>query len=440
MTGLDETHDPARKSWIGAANDPTTDFPIQNLPLGVFRRPADPRRRIGMAIGDQVLDLAGTAEAGLLPADIAEVCREPALNRLMALGGGAASSLRHMVSAMLRADESGLNQRKGRIAPHLAPMNAIALELPAAIANFSDFFASIFHATNTGSMFRPDNPLLPNYKYVPIAYHGRASSVVTSRTPVRRPNGQTRGPQVESPRFGPSRNLDYEVEIGFFVGPGNELGAPISIANAGKHIFGFCLLNDWSARDIQAWEYQPLGPFLAKSFATTISPWVVTAEALIPFRVPAFERPAGDPAPLDYLWSPEDAAAGGIDLTIEVLILSAMMREQGIAPHRLSRSNSRDVYWTVAQMLAHHTSNGCNLLPGDLIGSGTISGCDNDSFGSLLELTWRGTKPIQLPSGETRRFLEDGDALIMRGRCAREGFAPIGFGDCVGTVVPALEA
>jgi fumarylacetoacetase len=308
------------------------------------------------------------------------------------------------------------------------------MRLPAAVGDYTDFYASVFHATNVGQMLRPDNPLLPNYKWVPIGYHGRASSLVVSGTEVARPQGQTEPGEDGVPRFGPSRALDYELEVAAFLGPGNALGQPVPIAEADGQIFGLVLLNDWSARDVQKWEYQPLGPFLAKSFATSISPWVVTAEALAPFRAPAFARPAGDPQPLPYLSHPEDRERGGIDLRLEVLLATKAMREKSQPPVRVSHGNLRDVYWTFAQMVAHHSSNGCNLRPGDLIASGTVSGPAKENRGSLIELTWRGKDPLTLPSGEERRFLEDGDEVVLRGRCEREGFASIGFGECRGVV------
>jgi fumarylacetoacetase len=283
-------------------------------------------------------------------------------------------------------------------------------------------------------MLRPDNPLFPNYKWVPIGYHGRASSLVVSGTPVARPQGQTEPGEDGTPRFGPSRSLDYELEVGAFLGPGNPLGQPVPLAEAEGRLFGLCLLNDWSARDLQKWEYQPLGPFLAKSFATTLSPWVVTLEAIAPYRVPAYARPEGDPQPLPYLAHEDDRAHGGIDLRLEASIRTKAMRERGERAVRLSHSNLRDVYWTFAQMVAHHSSNGCNLRPGDLIASGTVSGPEKENRGSLIELTWRGTEPLSLPGGETRRFLETGDEVILRGHCERDGFARIGFGDCRGVV------
>jgi fumarylacetoacetase len=305
------------------------------------------------------------------------------------------------------------------------------------IGNYTDFYASVYHATNIGKMFRPDQPLMPNYKWIPIGYHGRASSIVQSGTPIRRPSGQTMLDGASAPNFGPSRVLDYELEVGFFVGKGNEQGQPVSITEAEDHIFGLCLVNDWSARDIQRWEYQPLGPFLSKSFATTISPWIVTTEALAPFRVPAFEREADDPQPLLYLDSPQNRERGGFDIKLEVLIQTEQMRQQNLAPFRLSASNTKDLYWTFAQMLTHHSSNGCNLRSGDLLASGTVSGATKDSQGSLIELTERGSLPITLPTGEVRRFLEDGDEVILRGYCEREGFRRIGFGECRGKILPA---
>jgi fumarylacetoacetase len=355
----------------------------------------------------------------------------------MGLGARSRIELRRQVSALLSTESAAYrsNRRLGdRI---LLARRDVEMLLPAAIGDYTDFYASVHHATNVGSMFRPDNPLLPNYKWLPIGYHGRASSIVPSGTPIRRPSGQTRPPDAESPRFGPSRSLDYEMELGLFVGPGNPLGQPVPMARAEEQIFGFCLVNDWSARDIQAWEYQPLGPFLAKNFATTISPWVVTPEALEPFRSPAFTRPPGDPAPLPHLDSPPNAEGGAVALTVEVYLTSARMRDRGIEPVRLSRGNAADLYWTPAQFIAHHTSNGCDLHPGDLLASGTISGPAKESRGCLLELTWRGAEPLALPGGETRKFLEDGDEVIMRGYCEREGAVRIGFGECRGLVLPA---
>ena len=438
MPALDETHDPSRRSWVASAIGASADFPIQNLPLGIFRpSAASERPRGGIAIGEHILDLAAAHRARLFrdkADEAAAAASEPTLNRLMALGPAYASALRGAASRLLAAGGSDEAARRKSAEAALVPMADSELLLPAAIGDYTDFYASVFHATNVGRILRPDNPLLPNYKWLPVGYHGRASSVVPSGTPVRRPQGQAKGPGEETPRFGPCRSLDYELELGFFVGPGNALGRPVEIAEACAHVFGFCLLNDWSARDIQAWEYQPLGPFLGKSFATTISPWIVTQDALAPFRTAAFARPAGDPAPLAYLACARDAEEGGIDVTVEAFLSTARMRQAGVPPERLSRGNFRDVYWTVAQMLAHHTVNGCNLNPGELIASGTLSGPSRESWGSLLEITSRGKEPINLPGGETRGFLEDGDEIVMRGHCARPGFVAIGFGECRGIV------
>jgi fumarylacetoacetase len=347
------------------------------------------------------------------------------------------SIFRRELSAVLRAAGDAADKAKSLRSRILVPMAEAVMSVPAQVGDYTDFYASIHHATNVGSMFRPDNPLLPNYKYVPIGYHGRSSSIVVSGTPVRRPSGQTKAADAPAPSFGPSRMLDYESELGFLVGRGNEIGTTIPIDDAGAHIFGYCLVNDWSARDIQSWEYQPLGPFLAKNFATTISPWVVTSEAVEPYRIPLDPRPAGDPEPLQSLHSDRDAANGGIAAYLEVYLETNEMRASGMAPVRLSRAPFASMYWTPAQMLAHHASNGCNMKPGDLLASGTVSGATPDSRGCLLELTWRGANPVTLPNGETRRFLEDGDQVIMKGRLETEGRAGIGLGECRGIVTPA---
>ena len=428
---LDSTHDPALSSWVESANRPGADFPIQNLPFGVFRSGLS--CAIGAAIGNRILDLRLAAQAGLLkglaPAAV-EACSATVLNPLMAIGREHWSPLRKRLSELLRAGGG----HQAAVEPLLVRMDEVAMVAPANIGDYTDFYASIHHATNVGRLFRPDNPLLPNYKYVPIGYHGRTSSVIVSGMAVHRPSGQSKDAAAEAPVFGPTRSLDYELEVGFFAGPGNALGQPIPIAESEAHIFGVCLLNDWSARDIQSWEYQPLGPFLAKSFATTISPWIVTMEALAPFRAPAFQRPDGDPEPLPYLSSPEDRERGGIDLTLEVHIASRQMRESGLQPMRLSQGNLRNLYWTLAQLLTHHASNGCNLQPGDLLASGTVSGPLPEERGCLLELTRRGADPIRLPTGELRKFLQDGDEVILRGYCERDGFTRIGFGECRGIV------
>jgi fumarylacetoacetase len=436
---IDETHDPVRESWVESANDAATDFPIQNLPLGVFtrRRGGDGAPRIGAAIGNRVVDVRAAAEAGLLAglsAAALEVLRSWTLNAYMNLAPDERGTVRRSLGAFL--DARTLAPRRQALS-HLVSMADVDLHVPSSIGDYTDFYASIHHATNVGSMFRPDSPLLPNYKFVPIGYHGRSSSIVASGTPVRRPAGQARPEGAVTPSFGPSTRLDYELEVGAFAGPGNQLGTPVAVGSAERHLAGLCLVNDWSARDVQQWEYQPLGPFLAKSFATTVSPWVVTLEALAPFRVPAFERPDGDPPPLPYLESTANRASGGFDLTLEVLLSSRRMREAGCPPARLSRSHLSTMYWTFAQLVAHHTSNGCNLRAGDLLASGTVSGPSEDARGCLLELTWRGQRPVTLPTGETRAFLEDGDEVLMRGWCAREGYRRIGFGECRGTVAPA---
>jgi len=384
-----------------------------------------------------VLDLRALSERGLLgiiDADVPRACRAPLLNDLMALGAGAWRALRGRLSELL----SNEDERPG-VEPCLVATTEVAMAVPARVGDYTDFYASAHHATNVGRLFRPDEPLLPNYKWVPIGYHGRASSIVVSGHPVRRPVGQRRPGAGGTPPFGPSEMLDYEVEVGVFVGPGNELGAPIPVAEAEEHIFGVCLLNDWSARDVQAWEYQPLGPFLSKSFATTVSPWIVTMEALAPFRGPAFERDAGDPAPLPHLADGVDARTVGVDVVVEAYLESQRMREEGATPVRLSSASTLDLYWSFAQMLAHHASNGCNMRPGDLFGSGTVSGAAAAARGCLLEITRRGEEPVTLSSGETRTFLEDGDEVILRGSCAREGFRRIGLGECRGRVFPAPQ-
>ena len=409
---LNATHDPELTSWVESANDPRSDFPIQNLPFGIFRT-KNTARRGGVAIGDQILDLAALG-----------IDTGPDLNRFAAAGPRVWREVRKGISKFL-----AVRNYKKNLAKHLVSMKKAELFVPVAIGDYTDFYAGIHHATSIGKLLRPDNPLLPNYKWVPIGYHGRASSVVISGTPVLRPSGQTRVPD-QPPVFGPCRRLDYEVELGFVVGPGNPLGKRIGVEKAESHVFGVVLLNDWSARDIQTWEYQPLGPFLAKSFATTISPWIVTLEALEPFRCPPFARDPADPQPLPYLSSEKDRA---IDIHLEMHLRTPKMKQ----PVRLSRGNARDAYWTAAQMIAHHTSNGCNLQPGDLIGSGTLSGAAPGEAGSLMELTQAGKTPLSLPGGETRTFLEDGDEAIQRGRCERDGAAPIGFGEAAGRILPA---
>ena len=439
---MNETHDPSLTSWIESANSPDCDFPIQNLPFGVFARKGDAERRVGVAIGDQIVDVGESLSANLWNGkarDVARWCDRPTMNELMQAPRDALSEFRARLSQLL-SGSPGDNTVINPLPPGaLVPMSEADLFLPAAIGDYTDFYASIYHATNVGKLFRPDNPLLPNYKHVPIAYHGRASSIVLSGTDVTRPKGQAVQGGSTNPAYGPSQMLDYEAEVGFFVGRGNALGETIAIDAAEDHLFGICLVNDWSARDIQSWEYQPLGPFLAKNFATTISPWVVTWEALEPYRVPAFFRPPADPQPLPYLASEKDRNEGGLDLSIEVYIRSMLMREGRLRPFRLSQASFADIYWTPAQMLTHHASNGCSLKPGDLFASGTVSGPDAGSQGSMLELTRRGAEPVVLPTGEERKFLHDGDEIIMRAYFQREGAARIGLGECAGLIVASSK-
>ncbi|MFG0328017.1 MAG: fumarylacetoacetase [Phycisphaerales bacterium JB037] len=466
---IDDTHDPKLESWIESANDPETDFPIQNLPLGLIRVPDadDPdggswHEFVVTRIGDTLVNLSACVYAGVLKPEDDRFTDDFEVyigdgGPLNSFGDEDATpgfrlALRRAISSMLRKDNPILrDNRELRDEVLIDPADAQHIP-PLYTLDYTDFYASVYHATNVGSMFRPDNPLLPNYKHIPVGYHGRASSIVPSGADIRRPIGQ-QAPAEEggSPAFGPCKMLDYELEVGVVMGRSNDLGEPISLDDAEDHILGLCLVNDWSARDIQKWEYQPLGPFLAKNFATTVSPYLVTMEALAPFRSPAYERPAGDPQPLSYLDSDHNRSHGGIDLTLEVHLASAEMRKKGMAPIRLSKGSFRDMYWTIAQMVAHHTVNGCNLQPGDLLASGTVSGPTRDARGCLLELTWDGDPfanppklvpgtqrtPIKLPTGETRKFLEDGDEVILKGYCQREGFRRIGFGECRGIITPA---
>ncbi|HVS16681.1 MAG TPA: fumarylacetoacetase [Thermoanaerobaculia bacterium] len=431
----DATHDPSRRSWLESANLPGCQFPVQNLPFGVFRADGDGTARVGVAIGDRVLDLSRAQERGLLDGldgELRYAAVADTLNPLMRLDRPRWRALRGRLSELL----STAGSRPATEACLLAA-DAAEMLLPARIGDYTDFYASLDHATHVGSLFRPDNPLLPNYKWVPIGYHGRASSVVVSGTPVRRPRGQRKAPDEEEPSYGPCRLLDYELEVGFFVGgSANALGERVPIARAEERIFGLCLINDWSARDVQAWEYQPLGPFLAKSFATSVSPWVVTLDALVPFRCPERRRAEGDPRPLEYLRDPEPESAG-IDLRVEVHLRTPALAKGGGDAFPLSRAGFADMYWTLGQMLAHHASNGCPLAAGDLMASGTVSGPEPGTLGSLLEITRRGQQPLELPGGETRKMLEDGDEVILRGFCEREGAVGIGFGECRGVVLPA---
>jgi len=438
-SSLNFTHQADRRSWVESANAPGADFPLQNLPFGAFRVNGHPELRIGVAIGDQILDLSAAATARLVPATLQAACHQPTLNTLMTLGAPAWRELRSCLSELLGEDTCPAGLGRSVVGRCLVPQKDVAMRLPANVGNYTDFYASVHHAANVGALFRTEQPLLPNYKWVPIGYHGRASSLVVSGTPVHRPLGQTKPASAAAPAFGPSASLDYELELAAYMGPGNPLGRPIALAEAEAHIFGVGLLNDWSARDLQAWEYQPLGPFLAKSFATSVSPWVVTLDALAPFRTARFNRPDGDPAPLPYLADAGDEQHGGFDLGLEVHLLTPRMRAAGAAPHRLSRGNFASMYWTLAQLVTHHTSNGCNLQPGDLLGSGTVSGPTPESRGCLLEITRQGRDPIVLPEGENRTYLLDGDEVILRGFAERPGFRRIGLGECRGLVTAAVS-
>ncbi len=421
---LDHTHNPELRSWVQDANG-HPDFPIQNLPLGIFRPPGGIAQG-GIAIGNQILPLKALGESERLDEDALAACRagrEETLNHLLGLGTRPRVALRRAASAFLA---QGAGEHPGL----LYPAAACELLLPVSVGDYTDFYAGIVHAENVGKLFRPDSPLLPNYKWVPIGYHGRSSSVRVSGHPVRRPSGQRKLTEEAAPSFGPTRSLDFELELGIWIGPGNQPGTTISINDAAESIAGYCLLNDWSARDIQSWEYQPLGPFLAKSFHTTVSGWIITAEALAPFRQRQPPRPVNDPQPLSYLYSDTDQATGALNIELEVFLASATMRGNGLAPHRLTHSRAEHLFWTPAQLVAHHASNGCNLVSGDLLGTGTISAPTPDGFGCLLEGTKGGMEPITLPSGEVRRFLEDGDEVILRACASREGHVSIGFGEC----------
>ena len=436
---LDATHDPALRSWVESANDGATDFPIQNLPYGRFRRKGvDEPYRIGVAIGDQVLDL----KQALVQCpwdkkhyDMLQPLAEGNLYHLMSLGPAARRQARLAISHALRSD----SDQGPFLELCMVPQDKIEMALPCRINDYTDFYTSIHHATAVGKLFRPDQPLLPNYKWVPIGYHGRASSIGVSGAGLLRPHGQVRSASDASPRFGPSAKLDYELELAALIGSGNALGQPVRMDKAEDQLFGLVLLNDWSARDIQPWEYVPLGPFLSKNFASTISPWVVTMEALAPYRT-RFERPAGDPQPLPYLHSAANSESGAIAITLEVWLQTPAMKQQGKPAVRLMESNFRDAYWTLAQLVAHHTSNGCNLQSGDLLGTGTQSGPNEGQGGSMLELSRGGKQVIALPNGETRTFLQDGDTVTLRAHCEREGCARIGFGECTGTVLAAMTS
>ena len=431
MSDIDHTHDPAAVSWVDGAQ-PGSDFPVQNLPLGIFSFMGD-QRRPGVAIGDYILDLSAAAD--LLDEDWRRDLSQPVLNAWLSRGPQDHASLRGRLFELL-TDE----RYREDVEVHLIGQSEVRMHLPCLIGDYTDFYVGIHHATNVGRQFRPDNPLLPNYKYVPIGYHGRASSVRATGQPVIRPTGQRKAPDTDVPDYGPTRRLDYELELGMWIGRGNELGQPIGIDQAPDHIAGYCLLNDWSARDLQAWEYQPLGPFLAKNFLTSVSPWVITADALAPFRKPMPPRPEGDPEPLGYLASEEDRATGALCIQLEVTLSTAKMRAAGKPPLVLSRGSAdAAMYWSAAQIVSHHASNGCNLQPGDLIGTGTLSTDSDDGLGSLLEISRGGKQPVELPSGETRSFLEDGDEVTLRAWCEADGAVRIGFGECRGRVEAAVS-
>ncbi len=442
-TLIDATHAPTLTSWVASANLPGCEFPVQNLPYGRFRRAGQAGRdqpwRIGVAIGDQILDLAAAsphaghwpdtsaavqaALTALAAGDLAAVMAAPKAHRV---------ALRQALSAALRSG----SPQQAALTACLLPQADADMALPCTIGDYTDFYTGIHHATAVGKLFRPDNPLLPNYKWVPIGYHGRASSILASGASFRRPNGQLKAPDADTPRLAPCARLDYELELGMIVGRGNTSGEPIRIAQAEDHVFGLALFNDWSARDIQGWEYQPLGPFLSKNFASTLSPWIVTLEALAPYRAP-FTRPTDDPQPLPYLDSPDNRAHGAFDIELEVWLQTDQMRKSGFVGERLSCSNYKDAYWTVAQLVAHHTVNGCNLATGDLFGSGTLSGPLPEQGGSMMELSQGGRSAITFANGESRTWLQDGDSIILRAYCQREGFRRIGFGECRATVMPA---
>ncbi|MGN1056781.1 MAG: fumarylacetoacetase [Comamonas sp.] len=435
---LNETHDVQLRSWVSSANQTGTDFPIQNLPFAIFRRSNTQEAwRGGVAIGDQIIDLAALNQAGVCTGDAAlalQAAAQSSLNSLMALGQNYWSALRLALSRALREGAA----EQSTVQACLVPQAEAEFNVPARIGDYTDFYTSIYHATNIGRLFRPDNPLMPNYKWVPIGYHGRASSIGISGQAFPRPMGQTKGPDAPAPVLTPSKRVDIELELGVFIGTGNALGDSIALEQAESHVFGICLLNDWSARDIQAWEYQPLGPFLAKNFATTISPWVVTLEALAPYRT-ALQRPAEDPQPLPYLDSESNRTAGAIDIQLSVGLQTERMRADKTEA-QICQTSYKHAYWTMAQMVTHHTVNGCNLQPGDLLGTGTLSGPTLDQAGALIELTTGGKNPLQLPNGEQRVFLEDGDAIVLRGWCEKAGYARIGFGECWGTVLPAKNS
>ena len=440
MYEIDETHDASLTSWVGSARG-HTDFPIQNLPFGLFRRQGTAESwRGGVAIGEEILDLALLHQSGLVTGTAATAiaaASQSTLNAYMALGRTYWVALRKALSRLLSAADPKAAAHASKLAPLLVRQSAAQMTVPAQIGDYSDFYTSLSHATNGGRIHRRNPPVPVSFKHLPIGYHGRASTIVVSGTPVRRPLVQSREDGRELPEFGPTRQLDYEAELAFYIGPGNQVGEPIRIAEIHDHLFGVSILNDWSARDAQRWESAVVGPLLGKDFATSVSPWIVTMDALAPFLVEPFQRSADDPEPLPYLKSEFEAKSGGIDIVIEVAIQSASMRNQNISPYRLSQANFRNQYFTIGQMAAHHVSNGCRLRPGDLVGSGTISDVAPGSWGCLVEITSRGEQPVSLPDGESRRFLEDGDEVIMRANCSRPGYLSIGFGECRGRILCA---
>ena len=436
MYDVNHTHDPSLQSWVESANAAESEYPIQNLPFAVFRRKGSNEAfRGGVAIGDMIVDLAAAANSNLFGATLKaelDACSQPKLNDFMAMGKASWSALRHALSAGLTSG----SELEESLRLCLVSQAEAEFDVPARIGDYTDFYTSINHATNIGKLFRPDNPLLPNYQWVPIGYHGRSSSIDVSGQTFHRPNGQLKAPDADAPVLGPCRRLDYELEVGIYIGEGNDLGDAVTIDQAEDHVFGLCLFNDWSARDIQGWEYQPLGPFLAKNFASTVSSWIVTMEALAPFRS-AWDRPADHPQPLPYLDSDEHRSSGAVDMNLEVLIETEKMRTDGTPAASVARSNFIDSYWSVAQMVTHHSVNGCNLVAGDFFGSGTQSGDSLEQVGSLMESSRGGKEAVDLGNGEQRLFLDDGDTVILRGFCERDGFRRIGFGEAVGTVLPA---
>ena len=439
MLNLNETHNPDLKSWVSSANDGKSDFPIQNLPFAIFRRKGyHEKYRAGVAIGDHIVDLRAAHKAGVFPMELTPVLKtlyKPRLNKFMSLGKEAWSSVRLHLSRALREGAPQMTQLEAC----LVAQSQAEYKLPARIGDYTDFYTSIHHATNVGKLFRPDNPLLPNYQWVPIGYHGRSSSIEVSGHEFHRPVGQLKAPDADTPTVAPCNRLDYELEVGIFIGKGNNMGQPIELDQAEDHVFGLCLFNDWSARDVQAWEYQPLGPFLAKNFASTVSPWIVTMEALAPYRE-NWSRPEDHPQPLPYLDSQDLRNSGAVDMHLEVYLQTAAMKAEGMAPERVALSNFNQSYWSISQMVTHHAMNGCNLQPGDLFGSGTMSGPSADSVGALLEATVGGREPIMLGHGEKRTFLEDGDTVILKGYCANDSAPRIGFGEAAASVLPAYEA